>query len=113
METLTRNFKISLSEIPARKNHRGILARNIFEEDSARVLNLLLKPGDKIPAHVTPVDIFYYVIKGSGCIEIGQESYMVKENDIVFSPKYIPHGVHAIEEDFEILVVKAPNPDKP
>jgi len=104
---------IKLDELAKKLNPRGITARKVFESNSVNIMNLLLKPGEKLDAHKTPVDVFFYVVKGKGKIEIGDETEVVTETDIVISPKDIPHAVYASEgENFEILVVKTPNPTK-
>jgi quercetin dioxygenase-like cupin family protein len=65
-------------------------------------MNLLFKPGEVLEKHKTPVDVFFYVVKGKGFIEIGDEESLVEATDIVFSPKGIPHGLRALpEEEFQ------------
>ncbi|KZL92747.1 cupin domain-containing protein [Clostridium magnum] len=104
---------IKLENLAKGLNPRGVTARKVFESEAVNIMNLLLKPGEKVDTHVTPVDVFFYVVSGKGKIEVGEESGVVSETDIVISPKNIPHAVYASEgENFEILVVKTPNPVK-
>jgi len=70
----------------------------------------MLKDGEAVDTHVTPVDVFFYVVRGRGVIEIGEERTTVEATDIVFSPKNIPHAVRSLPGggEFEVLVVKNP-----
>ena len=53
----------------------------------------------------------FYVHAGSGYVMIGDDSIEVSAGDMVPSPKNIPHGLKAGEEDnFSVLVLKTPNP---
>ncbi|HBP65720.1 MAG TPA: cupin domain-containing protein [Desulfosporosinus sp.] len=101
---------IKLENLSKNVNSRGVTVRKVFESEAVNIMNLLLKPGEKLDTHVTPVDVFFYVLKGKGKIEIGEEYGIVTETDVVISPKNIPHAVYASEgESFEVLVVKTPN----
>jgi len=102
---------IKLDSLPKAINPRGVTARKVFVSDHVNVMNLLLKSGDVVDTHTTAVDVFFYVVRGKGKIAIGDEAGIVEPTDIIISPKGIPHAVYASEgEDFEILVVKTPNP---
>ena len=64
-----------------------------------------------LDTHVTPVDVFFYVVSGRGSVEIGAEKAAVQAQDLVFSPQNVPHALQAAEDaPFEVLVVKTPNP---
>lgn len=98
-------------EVPAGLNPRGIRARKLLDKAAVQVTNLLLQPEERVEKHVTPVDVFFYVVNGQGTVEIGAETAAVQAQDIVFSPKNVPHALQAAEDaPFEVLVVKTPNP---
>lgn len=102
---------IKLNELGKTVNPRGVTARKVYGSEHVNIMNLLLKPGEAVDTHVTPVDVFFYVVKGKGKIVVGDETAVVEMTDVVISPKDIPHAVYASEgEEFEILVVKTPNP---
>lgn len=101
---------IKLENLLKNVNARGVTVRKVFESEAVNIMNILLNPGEKLDTHVTPVDVFFYVLKGKGKIEVGEEYGIVTETDIIISPKNIPHAVYASEgEAFEVLVVKTPN----
>ena len=37
---------------------------------------MTIKPGKSLKKHVTPVDVFFYVLEGNGIVEIGDEKKM-------------------------------------
>lgn len=83
----------------------------LLSKEEVEVVRIRLEPEGNLPNHTTPVDVFFYIISGTGIVEIGEEHEQVKEGMLVESPKDIPHGLHnTTEEPFEVLVVKTPRP---
>lgn len=99
-------YKVSMSDVPLQLSPRGIYTRWLINEDSCEVINLLLKEDDSISTRIKPVDVLFYVMNGSGFIEIGNEKYEVQKGDVVYAPKYIPHAVHVLQGEMEMLMVK-------
>lgn len=100
---------IKMAGVSSFQSPRGVTARKLLENQSFIIMNLLLKPGEIVEKHKSPVDVFFYVVKGKGVIEIGDGEGTVKATDIIFSPKGIPHGLRALpEEELQVLVVKNP-----
>ena len=61
-----------------------------------------------------PVDVFFYVISGTGVVEVGEERETVFADTVIDSPKGIPHcWYNESEEDLRVLVVKTPKPTTP
>lgn len=103
---------VKMADVAQFKSPKGIAARKLLENRSFVIMNLLLKPGEVLEKHKTPVDVFFYVVKGGGFVQIGDEESPVEATDIVFSPKGIPHGLRALPgEEFHVLVVKNPLSD--
>jgi mannose-6-phosphate isomerase-like protein (cupin superfamily) len=97
--------------VQTKKNPHGVDVRKIHENDDVQVIHLLLKPGEKLKPHKTPVNVFFYVVEGTGIVEVGEEKKTVSVDDIVDSPKDIPHCLYnESENNFRVLVVKTPNP---
>lgn len=104
---------IKVDELPMTKSPRGPKVRKVHSSDDVVITNVVLDPGQALPSHVTPVDVFFYIRSGSGKVIIGEEETEVSAGDIILSPKDIPHGLTAGDkETFSILVVKTPNPDR-
>jgi mannose-6-phosphate isomerase-like protein (cupin superfamily) len=53
-------------------------------------------------------DEVYYVLRGRGAIQVGEESQAVKAGMLVFVPAHVVHRFHSIEEDLTLLVLFAP-----
>lgn len=70
-----------------------------------------LRPGDTLKLHVTPVNVFFYVLEGHGVVEIGGEREEVFPNMLVESPTRISHRLlNQSDAVFRFLVVKTPDP---
>lgn len=105
--------RIKVEELPVTVSPRGPRIRRVLSSDDVVVTNVMLGPGQDLPVHTTPVDVFFYVRSGSGVVIVGDEEIEAASGDIVLSPKNIPHGLRAGQsEDFSVLVVKTPNPEK-
>jgi mannose-6-phosphate isomerase-like protein (cupin superfamily) len=89
----------------------GLKGRVIYSKESAHAAVIEIEKDAELPSHRTPVDVFMLVLEGKGVITIGEESYEVSRNDVVDSPKMIPHGIkNTGSETLRVLVVKAPRP---
>ena len=96
-----------VSEEMSFKNPHKIQAKKIFESPDATVVHMTLNPGESLISHVTPVDVFFYVLAGEPTIEIGNEREKVSADSIIESPANIPHCVHNESETAaKFLVVK-------
>ena len=61
--------------------------------------------------HITPVDVFFYVLEGVGIVEIGDEKKEVTKDELIDSPARIPHcWYNESDEAVRFLVVKVPRP---
>ncbi|MCA1914893.1 cupin domain-containing protein, partial [Methanospirillum hungatei] len=86
-------------------------ARKIYDSPHAMAVVITLKPGESLKKHITPVDVFFYVLEGTGIVEIGDERAEVTKNMLVESPARIPHRwINQSTEIFRVLVVKVPKP---
>lgn len=102
-----------LSETSIMKTAHNVDARNLYNTPDAMVTIITLKPGQSLKRHITPVDVAFYVIKGSGIIEIGDEREAVEEGTLVESPKDILHcWYNESNTDLIFMVIKAPRPEK-
>ena len=100
---------VRMSEVPVFTTPNGFAARKLLDQPSFLIMNLLLKPGEAVEKHVMPDDAFFYVVKGGGIIEIGEEQTSAAETDIVFSPKNTPRGLKSSpDQEFHVLIVRCP-----
>jgi mannose-6-phosphate isomerase-like protein (cupin superfamily) len=92
-------------------NKKSVIGKKLLSAEPVEVVHLEVGPGDTLPSHKTPVDVFFYVLEGKGEIEIGDERAAVERDMLIESPKNIPHAVHNTSDGpFRVLVVKTPKP---
>lgn len=100
-----------VSELSPADNPHGVDARRLYDSEHALASHLTLKPGEQLHRHITPVDVFFYVLEGEGTVEVGEEKMEVSADTVIDSPKDIPHcWYNYSEEILRILVVKVPRP---
>ncbi|MDD2334680.1 MAG: cupin domain-containing protein [Mesotoga sp.] len=89
----------------------GLKGRIIYDRENAQAVVIDIAEGMELAEHKTPVDVFILVLTGRGIITVGGDKHEVMKDDIIDSPKMIPHGiVNTGEETLRVLVVKAPHP---
>lgn len=103
-------MKISrVAEIPIKENPHKVDVRMLYDKDSAQAVHIRLNPGESLKHHITPVDVFFFVIEGTPDVLVGEEKRKVEENSLVESPKDIVHCIYNnSDEVVRVLVVKAP-----
>jgi len=100
-----------VSETASAKNPHGVDARPIYTHENAQVVILTLKPGESLRRHITPVDVFFYVLEGKGKVEIGKEIEEVEKDSIVHSPAKTMHcWYNKSDRPLRIMVAKTPKP---
>lgn len=87
---------------------------NLFETDNFFCDVYCLKPGQKQKAHThAQEDKIYYVLKGNGLAQLGEEEFAVKEGDCLLAEKGELHGVRNEDcNEFILLVFMTPNPNR-
>lgn len=83
----------------------------LVQQDEVEVVLLPFQPGQGLPVHTTPVDVFFYVVEGEATIKIGDETIEIEEGNLILSPKDIPHTVKNESDSVtRVMVVKTPKP---
>ena len=105
-------MKISkVRETPVKETPHKIDARMLYDKNSAQAVHIKLNPGESLKPHITPVDVFFFVIEGSPDVLVGEEKRKVEVNSLVESPKDIVHCIYNNSKEIvRVLVVKAPKP---
>jgi mannose-6-phosphate isomerase-like protein (cupin superfamily) len=73
------------------QNPHGVESKSLYNTEHATVTHLTLKPGEQLKRHITPTDVFFYVLEGRGFVEVGDETKEVGPDTLIESPKGIPH----------------------
>ncbi|MDD3696338.1 MAG: cupin domain-containing protein [Lentisphaeria bacterium] len=102
---------IDVLQAPELPNPHKIKVSKLYDTEHAQVMHITLLPGEKLLRHITPVDVFFYVLQGSGTVEIGEEKEQVSKDMLIDSPAGIPHcWYNEGSENLRIMVVKIPRP---
>ena len=96
------------------KNPHGVKSQKLHTSENISLMHLTLKPGEKLRQHITPVDVLFLVLEGTGIVEIGEEKKEVSENTLIDSPKGIKHcWYNESDKILRFLVIKTPFPKEP
>lgn len=102
-----------VSKTEKKNNPHGIDARLLYDKDEAQAVHITLNAGESLKPHITPVNVFFYILEGEPTILIDKEKQIVKKDCLVESPKGIPHCIYNYSNNIvRILVVKVPKPTK-
>ena len=105
---------VSPLEAPENDNPHGVSARPLHSTEHTQVSMITLEPGQALKLHSTPVDAFFYILEGSGTVEIGDERESVTKDMLIDSPAKVPHRLlNDGTETFRFLVVKTPRQSDP
>lgn len=96
-------------EAASSDNPHGVDARGLHSTEHVMVTMITLKPGEALKLHLTPVDAFFYILEGTGKVEIDGEVEEVSADMLIDSPARSPHRLfNESDADFRFLVVKTP-----
>jgi mannose-6-phosphate isomerase-like protein (cupin superfamily) len=99
----------TVKDAPLEENPHGVEVRKLYDQNTAQAMHITLKPGQSLKPHITPVDVFFYVLEGTPDIRIGNETVGFEKDSLVESPKEIVHCIsNPTDTIARILVVKAP-----
>jgi len=94
---------------PEKPNPHNVSVRMLYDTKHAQAVHIELKPGETLKKHITPTDVFFYVLEGKGIVEVGEEQQEVGRDMLIESPAKVPHRLLNLGNDiFRVLVVKAP-----
>lgn len=100
-----------VADVVSGQNPHHVDARKIYDTKNAVAVVITLRPGESLKKHMTPVDVFFYVLEGTGIVEIGDERACCSKDILIESPAKIPHRwTNESAGVFRVLVVKVPRP---
>jgi len=102
---------VVVANTPISETPHKVDVRKVYDNPHAQVMIIMLKPGEKLKPHVTPVDVFFYVLEGAVDVMVGDETKSVAVDCLVESPKNIKHCLYNNSDlPARIMVVKVPRP---
>ncbi len=100
-----------LVDVGIMDNAHNVDARNLYSSPDAMITVITLEPGQSLKRHITPVDVAFYVLSGTGIVEVGDEKQSVGPDTLVESPRDIIHcWSNESDQLLRFMVVKAPRP---
>ena len=100
-----------LTETGIMENAHKVDARNLYDKEEAMVTVITLEGGQALKRHITPVDVAFYVLEGTGIVEVGKEKTEVTKDTLIESPKNIAHcWYNETDNPLRFMVIKAPKP---
>ena len=104
---------LNYHEAERRETPHGVDVRPLFDSEQVQVVEIMLGPGESLKKHITYVDVVFYVLEGTGFVEIGDEEALVSADMLIESPRGVPHRLrNESGGPFRFLVIKAPRPTK-
>lgn len=98
-----------ISDVEPGKNPHGVDARMIYNHENASVTIITLEPGERLKRHITPVDVFFYVLDGTGVVEVGNEKETIGKDTVIHSPARVVHcWYNESDRPLRVLVAKTP-----
>jgi len=102
---------INHKDIEPSVNPHGVKSWKLYDTENAMVVHLLLEPGEALKPHITPVDVYFYILEGTGIVLVGDEKKEVSEGTLIDSPKGIVHcWYNESDKPLRVLVNKVPGP---
>lgn len=101
---------IKMDQVEGKEVRGGVIAKQLIKHEHVKVMNIILNPGEIIPEHNVPVDVFFYVVEGKGTLQIGDERAVVTAKDIILCPPKTNMSLSADQgTKFVVLNVKTPS----
>ena len=97
-----------LADVLAQHSSLGQLYHEFFRSQSLSLGLYVLPAGATDPQNPHKEDEVYYVVSGSGSIQVDGEDRALTAGSIVYVARDAPHRFHSITEDLNLLVFFAP-----
>jgi len=105
---------VDVKSAQAGQNPHGVESKSLYNTEHATVTHLTLRPGEQLKHHITPTDVFFYVLEGRGVVEVGEEQREVGPDTLIESPNGIPHcWYNRSSSVLRFLVCKVPRQIEP
>ena len=104
---MTEEKTFELQDLMLRLEKNGAYFLDFLKVRNLEAGIIVLHPDEKDTQEPHSADELYYIIEGSGFIELGKSKQPVKEGTIIFVPANMHHHFYGNKEDLVILYVFA------
>jgi quercetin dioxygenase-like cupin family protein len=85
----------------------AIEARKLLVRKDCELIHLTLKPAEILEKHSNPFDVAFYVLSGSGELEVGDETATISADSVIeVAAGELRGWKNTGTEDLKVLVVK-------
>lgn len=104
---MTEENVFELQDLVSRLENEGGYFLDFLKVRDLEAGIIVLHPGEKDTQVPHSADELYYVIEGSGKIELGKNKRPVKKGSIIFVPAKVHHRFYDNKEDLVVLYMFA------
>lgn len=99
--------------LPVSDKTHHVDARKPYESPHVVAVVITLMPGESLKRHITPFDVFFSFLEGTGVVEIGGERATAGPDTVIESPSRIPHcRINESNAIFRVLGMKVIRPSE-
>ncbi|MEZ4484792.1 MAG: cupin domain-containing protein [Syntrophotaleaceae bacterium] len=85
----------------------NIAAHKLFGSVRNELIHLCFKPGEVLEKHKNPFDVIFYVLEGSGTLEVDDQSFSVGADTVIdVAASQMRGWTNTGTTDLRILVIK-------
>ena len=104
---MTEERVFELHDLVARLEKEGGYFLDFLKVRDLEAGVIVLRPGEEDTQEPHSADELYYVIEGSGFMELGKSKKPVKKGSIIFVPAKMKHRFYGNKEDLVVLYMFA------
>jgi mannose-6-phosphate isomerase-like protein (cupin superfamily) len=104
---MTEEKTFELEDLVARLEKEGGYFLDFLKIRDLEAGIIVLHPGEEDTQEPHLADELYYVIEGSGFMELGKSKQLVKKGSIIFVPAKMHHKFYGNKEDLVVLYMFA------
>jgi mannose-6-phosphate isomerase-like protein (cupin superfamily) len=104
---MTEERTFELQDLVSRLEKEGGYFLDFLKVRDMEAGVIVLRPGEEDTQEPHSADELYYVIEGSGFMELGRSRRPVKKGSIIFVPAKMHHKFYGNKEDLVVLYVFA------
>ena len=97
-----------MPQIAEAHRRNGELYHEFIRANRLSVGLYILEAGATDPQSPHTEEEIYYIVSGSGMIQVGGEDRQVSAGSVIYVDEQVDHRFHSITEDLNIIVVFAP-----
>jgi quercetin dioxygenase-like cupin family protein len=83
----------------------SILSRNLFQDDSLKIILFGFQPGQELSEHTASVPATLHFLRGTATVVLGKETKSAQKGTWIHLPAHLPHSISAETETLMLLTM--------